>query len=71
MTELIASSGLAKAKRSQTRQGAPRPAAPRPRETPQGQLGLLLGLWRNPLTTWTRRSFERKAWCKARACWGL
>lgn len=37
----------------------PRPAAPRPREAPQGQLGFLLGLWRNPLTTWTRRSFEQ------------
>lgn len=38
---------------------APRPAAPRPRERPQGQLGFLLGLWRNPLATWTRRSFEQ------------
>ena len=58
MTEVIASSGLEKPRGSLGRQGAPRPAAPRPRETPQGQLGLLLCLWRNPLTTWTRRSFE-------------
>ena len=58
MTEVIASSGLEKPRGSRGRQGAPRPAAPRPRETPQGQLGFLLGLWRNPLTTWTRRSFE-------------
>ena len=58
MTEVIASSGLERPRGSQGRQGAPRPAAPRPRETPQGQLGFLLGLWRNPLTTWTRRSFE-------------
>ncbi len=41
------------------RKQAPRPAAPQPRETAPGQLGFLLGLWRNPLTTWTRRSFEQ------------
>ena len=36
----------------------PRPCAPRPLETPPGPLGLMLGLWRNPVSTWTRRNFE-------------
>ena len=37
-----------------------RPAAPRPREKPADRFSLLWGLWRNPLTTWTRRSFDQK-----------
>ncbi len=39
---------------------APRPAAPRPRETPASPLGLLWALWRNPLTSWARRAFEEE-----------
>ena len=59
MTEAITSPSGVKTGELLARQRAPRPAAPHPRETPHGQLGFLLGLWRNPLTTWTRRSFEQ------------
>ena len=59
MTDAIATPQGSSAMERETRLRPPRPAAPRPRETPQGQLGFLLGLWRNPLATWTRRSFEQ------------
>ena len=58
MTEMTGSTDLAARPQQAQPQRPPRPAAPRPRETPPGQLGFLLSLWRNPLTTWTRRSFE-------------
>lgn len=35
-----------------------RPPAPVPRERPLNPAEFLLGLWRNPLETWTRHSFE-------------
>ena len=59
MSEAVASSTGSNLQRPQARARPPRPAAPRPRDTPHGQLGFLLALWRNPLTTWTRRSFEQ------------
>ena len=37
---------------------ARRPPAPVPRERALNPLEVLYGLWSNPLTTWTRRSFE-------------
>jgi cytochrome P450 len=36
----------------------PHPPAPAPRERPPGTLGLLLGMWQNPLAMWTRAHFE-------------
>jgi cytochrome P450 len=35
-----------------------RPPAPAPRERPPGTLGLLLGMWQNPLAVWARAHFE-------------
>ncbi len=38
--------------------GSFRPAAPRRPEGPIGALPFLFGMWRNPLATWSRQSFE-------------
>ena len=35
-----------------------RPPAPIPNEAPLGSLAFLIRFWQNPLTTWTRHSFE-------------
>ena len=36
----------------------PRPAAPLPLRQPPGPISFLYGLWRNPIATWSKPSFE-------------